>query len=92
MQPLGASGRWIDYALVARLPHSETGQPVVILGGLGRPGTEVLGEFMSDDAALQKMVEHLPSNWREKNVLVVLKTESTDSLAGPAEVVASEVW
>lgn len=92
MQPLGASGRWIDYALVARLPHSETGQPVVILGGLGRPGTEVLGEFMSDNAALQKMVEHLPSNWREKNVLVVLKTESTDSLAGPAEVVASEVW
>jgi hypothetical protein len=92
MQPLDSTGRWVDYGLIARLPRSASGQPTLILGGAGRPATEVLGDFVTDEARLQNAISLLPKGWENKNVIFVVKAESTDRIAGPPQVVATRVW
>ncbi len=91
-EPLDSTGHWVDYALIARLPRSETGQPAIIMGGTGRAGTEIIGDFAMDNVAFGRVLSVLPAHWEDKNVILVLRTKATDGLAGPPEVIASRVW
>ncbi len=41
-----------DYAIVARFTDADTGKPTVVIAGIGRGGTIVAGEFLTDSSDL----------------------------------------
>ena len=81
-----------DYAIVARLLDSKTGQFTVIAAGLTSSGTQTAGEFVSNRDILEKGLRGAPSEWQKKNLELVLETTVTDSTPGPPKVVAVYAW
>ena len=81
-----------DYAIVARLLDSKTGQFTVVVAGLTGSGTQTSGEFVANPQDIEKAVRTGPADWQTKNMELVLKTTVTESVAGPPEVVAAYYW
>ena len=81
-----------DYAIVARLLDSKTGQFTVIAAGLTGSGTQTAGEFASNRNYIERAVRTAPADWQTKNMEWVLQTPITESVAGPPEVVAAYYW
>jgi hypothetical protein len=81
-----------DYAIVARLLDSKTGQFTVVAAGITGSGTQAAGDFISNSEFLERGLQSVASNWQHKDVEIVLKTTLTDSVAGPPQVIASYVW
>lgn len=98
----GARRRWVmnktddhrlkDYAVAARLLNANTGNFVLILGGLGANGTQAATELVTDPHYLNTALRTLPRDWRSHNIAFVLSTTVTDDVAGPPSIVASSVW
>jgi hypothetical protein len=85
-------GQATDYAIVARLIDSKTGQFTVAVAGIWGAGTQAAAEFISDPANLEEGLRDAPPDWRTKNLELVLQTTVTDSVAGPPHVVAAYYW
>jgi len=81
-----------DFAVVARLLDSETGQFTIIAAGLTGTGTQAAGEFISNPTSLERGLRSVSPDWQKKNMELVLQTTVTDSVAGPARVVAAYAW
>jgi hypothetical protein len=81
-----------DFAIVARLLDSNTGQFTIVAAGLHGGGTQAAGEFVSKPESLEKAVRMLPAGWEYKSVEFVLQTNLTDAVAGPPSVVAYYTW
>lgn len=81
-----------DYAIVARLLDSKTGQFTVIAAGLTSSGTQAAGEFVSNRNFLEKGLRTVPADWQKKNLELVLQTTVTDSTPGPPQVIAIYSW
>ena len=81
-----------DYAIVARLLDSKTGQFTIIAAGLTGSGTQAAGEFVSSPEFLEKGLSGTPPDWQKKNMEIVLQTHVTDFVAGPPSVVAIYSW
>jgi hypothetical protein len=81
-----------DFAIVARILNSKTGQFLVVVGGIGMVGTQAAGTFISEpgdfDAALQKA----PPGWQGKNLEMVIETDVIDAGASRPHVVAFTTW
>lgn len=88
----GSSAQTLDYAIVARLMDSNTGQFTVLAAGLTGAGTAAAGEFISSPDLLERAFHDAPANWKKSNSEFVLKTKVTDGVAGPPSVVASYYW
>jgi hypothetical protein len=83
-----ASGRsTIDYALISRIVNSETGKPVVIVGGLYMYGTKAAGDFLADQN-LEGLASSIPLDSDQKNLQIILQTSVTEGVPGPPKVVA----
>ncbi len=76
-----------DYALISRITDSETGQVMVIIGGLYIYGTQAAGEFLSDPQ-LMSMAKSVLSDATHKNLQIVLETTVTQETPGPPHIVA----
>jgi len=81
-----------DYAIVARVHDSTTGQPVVVAAGLGDAGTESAGEFLSNPNYFAALVKQAPSNWPSMNMEVVIEAAVVDGHPGPPHILAVEFW
>ena len=81
-----------DYAIVARLLDSKTGQFTVVAAGVTGGGTQAAGEFISNSDFLDRGMRAIASGWQKKNLELILQTTVTDSVAGPPQVVASYAW
>ncbi len=81
-----------DYAIVARLLDSNTGQFTIVAAGLLGSGTQAASEFVSKPQFLEKALHELPAGWQNKNVEFVVQTQITDTVAGPPSVVAYYLW
>ena len=81
-----------DFAIVARLLDSSTGQFTVVAAGISGSGTQAAGDFVSNADVLEKALRTLPSGWQKKNIEFVLQTNVTDGVAGPSHVEAFYVW
>ena len=90
--PVGDLPETTDYAIVARLMDSKTGQFTVAVAGITSAGTQAAAEFVSDPEKLAEGLRDAPADWRTKNLEVVLQTAVTDSVAGPPHVVAAYYW
>jgi hypothetical protein len=82
----------VDYAIVARLLDSKTGQFTVIAAGLTSSGTQAAGEFVSNRDIMEKALHSAPAEWQKKNLELVLETTVTDSTPGPPQLIAAYAW
>lgn len=90
--PAGSSAQTLDYAIVARLMDSNTGQFTILTAGLTGAGTAAAGEFISSPDILERAFHDVPANWKNSNSEFVIKTKVADGVAGPPTVVASYSW
>jgi hypothetical protein len=81
-----------DYAIVARLHDTVTGEPVIILAGILGEGTEAASEVASNPAYLDAMLEKAPKNWDQLNLEAVIEANVIDGHPGPPTVLAVETW
>ena len=81
-----------DYALVARLLDSKTGQFTLTVAGLDGKGTQAAAEFVTNSELLEKGLHNAPKDWQKGNVELLLQSTITDSIAGPPHVVAAYFW
>ena len=83
------SPRVQDFALISRIRDSETGHPVVVIGGLYTYGTEASGEFLTDPGLMQAVARETWLNGNAQSLQIVLGTTVTDGIPGPPKVLAA---
>jgi hypothetical protein len=81
-----------DFAIVARLQNSKTGQFLVIVGGVGMVGTEAAGRFVTRQSDLDTALRAAPAGWQAKNLEMVLESDVIDGSASTPQVVALRIW
>jgi hypothetical protein len=81
-----------DFAIVARLTNSKTGQPLLIVSGIGMVGTKAAGYFISHEQDLKTALRAAPRGWERQNLEVVLETDIVDGSPSPPRAVAIKVW
>ncbi|MDE3187871.1 MAG: hypothetical protein KGM96_10165 [Acidobacteriota bacterium] len=81
-----------DYAIVARIHDSTTGQPVIIAAGISEEGTEAAGEILYNPVYLDSLLAKAPPDWEEKNMEAVIETQVIQGHSGPPNVLAVETW
>jgi hypothetical protein len=81
-----------DYAIVARIHDSTTGQPVIIAAGISEEGTEAAGEILYNPVYLQSLLAKAPANWEQMNMEAVIETQVIEGHPGPPTVLAVESW
>lgn len=82
----------VDYAVVTRLLHSETGQVVVEASGITQYGCRAAGELIASDSLLQRILRSAPKDWEDKNIQIVLRSRIVGMTAGAPEVLATYFW
>ena len=86
------TGTYKDYAIVARLLDPNTDQYVVVAAGIARGGTVAAGEFLVDPHHMDEMLKQVPSNWKQKNIEIVIETQVIQGRSGPPRISAVHVW
>jgi hypothetical protein len=81
-----------DYAIVARIHDSTTGQPVIIAAGISEEGTEAAGEILYNPVYLNSLLAKAPANWEKLNMEAVIETQVIEGHSGPPNVLAVETW
>jgi hypothetical protein len=81
-----------DYAIVARIHDSTTGQPVIIAAGISEEGTEAAGEILYNPVYLNSLVAKAPVDWEKKNMEAVIETQVIEGHSGPPNILAVETW
>ena len=81
-----------DYAIVARIHDTVTGQPVIIAAGILGEGTEAASEVLYNPMYLNAMLDRAPKNWDQKNLEAVIRTHVIEGNPGPPEIVDVESW
>jgi hypothetical protein len=81
-----------DYAIVARIHDSVTGQPVIVLAGILGEGTEAASEVVSNPVYLNAMLQKAPRNWEQLNLEAVIETNVIEGHPGPPTIIAVETW
>jgi hypothetical protein len=87
-----ATNNYRDYAIVARFTDSNTGQIAVVIAGIGRGGTRVAGEFLTDNADLAQLMRAAKQNGDKKNMEAVLSTQIIDGEPGSPKMEAVYFW
>jgi hypothetical protein len=81
-----------DYAIVARIHDSTTGQPVIIAAGISEEGTEAAGEILYNQVYLNSLLAKAPANWEKMNMEAVIETQVIEGHSGPPNILAVETW
>jgi len=81
-----------DYGLVARFRDPSTGGPVVVIAGLQRFGTDAASEFAVSSHFLDLLDRQFGSNWKSKNIEVVLRVDVVQGRAGAPIIEAIHEW
>lgn len=82
----------VDYALVARLPHSKTGEPLIAIAGVTQCGTRAAAEFITSAQALGELLKSAPHDWSSENMEFVLQTKVVNDIPTNPTVVAIRYW
>jgi len=87
-----ATNNYRDYAILARFTDVNTGQPAIIVAGIGRGGTRVAGEFLTDNADLAQLMRLAHAAGDKKNLEVVLSTQIIDGEPGSPKIETTYFW
>lgn len=81
-----------DFALISRLMTSNTGGPVLSIGGIGSFGTQAAAEFVSDPQKMNALLKSAPPDWENKNMQAVLRIKVVGYEPVAVDVVATSYW
>ena len=81
-----------DYAIIARVRNEQTGQPQMILAGIGMSGTAAAGEFLVDPAQAEALRRRIGAGFRDRDFEAVLSTDVVNGIAGSPKILAVTVW
>jgi hypothetical protein len=81
-----------DYAIVARFNDSTTGKLAIVVAGIGRGGTRVAGEFLTDPDDLLQLARAARLAGNKKNMEIVLSTQIIDGEPGTHKMEATYFW
>ena len=81
-----------DYSLVTRMNDPLTGEPIVILSGLGPYGTSAASEFVSNPDYFSQFSKQAPKGWESRNIQIVLETIVVNGRVSVPRVVAEQVY
>ncbi|WP_221313201.1 hypothetical protein [Granulicella aggregans] len=81
-----------DFALISRLQHSNTGGPVLTIGGIGSYGTQAAAEFVTSPDRMNDLLKSAPSGWEAKNMQAVLRIKVVGFAPVAVDVVATSYW
>jgi len=81
-----------DYAIISRVLHSYSGEPVITAAGTTNVGTRAAAEFLTNPAYLNEALAKAPPGWQKKNLQMVLYCKVIGSTPGPPKVVAAHFW
>jgi hypothetical protein len=87
-----ATNNYRDYAILARFTDVNTGRPAIVVAGIGRGGTRVAGEFLTDNGDLAQIMRLAHAAGDKKNLEVVLSTEIIDGEPGSPKIEATYFW
>jgi hypothetical protein len=87
-----ATNNYRDYAILARFTDVDTGQPAIVVAGVGRGGTRVAGEFLTDNADLAQLMRLAHAAGDKKNLEVVLSTQIIDGEPGSPKIETTYFW
>ena len=87
-----STNNYRDFAIVARFTDSTTGKLAVVAAGIGRGGTRVAGEYLTDSGDLAQLAHAAAQQGNKKNMEVVLSTQIIDGEPGTPKVEASYFW
>ncbi len=79
-----------DYALIARVHGPVTGQPQIVVAGIGMSGTMAAGEFIVDQQQTEELRRRLGPGLRDRDFEAVLSTEVINGVAGAPHIL--DVW
>jgi hypothetical protein len=81
-----------DYAIVARLHNEQTGQPEMIVAGIGMSGTAAAGEFVTDERRMEELRHRLGAGFKDHDFEAVLSTDVVNGIAGTPRITAVSEW
>jgi hypothetical protein len=87
-----AINNYRDYAIIARFTDGNTGEPTVIIAGIGRGGTVAASEFLTDSSDLVQLQRAAQAAGDKKNMEVVLSTQIIDGQPGSPKMEAVYFW
>jgi len=67
-------------------------RPVIIAAGLTQYGTFGAAEFLTNSEYFSEAAKQLPSDWRKKNLQIVLRVPVVNRIAGRPRILASHLW
>jgi hypothetical protein len=82
----------VDYALVARLPHSKTGGTLITIAGITQSGTRAAAEFITSAEGIKLLTKSLPEGWTSKNLEFVLETKVVNDIPTDPRIVVHRTW
>ncbi len=92
MMSPNSEGGTDDYALISRLPVSETGGPLITVAGIGQYGTQAAAEFVSSPDRMRDLLKSAPAGWQNKNMQAVLHIKVVGYAPVAVDVVATAYW
>jgi hypothetical protein len=87
-----ATNNYRDYGIVARFTDSNTGNIAIVIAGIGRGGTRVAGEFLTDNSDLTQLVRAFHQAGGKRNMEAVLSTQIIDGQPGSPKMEAVYFW
>ncbi len=81
-----------DFAIVARLLNSKTGQFLVILGGISDPASLAAEKIVSRQDLLDAALRAAPTGWQNRNLEFVIETDRIGDSDSSTRVAAMKSW
>ncbi len=81
-----------DYAILARVHNEQTGQPQIVVAGLGMSGTVAASEMLTNPQLAKQLQLRVGSDFRNRDFEAVLRTDVVNGIAGPPIILVVEVW
>lgn len=79
-----------DYAIIARIHAADTGEPQVIVAGIGMSGTAAAGELLTDPEQLEALRRRVGPSFDNRDFEAVISTDVVNGIAGTPKVLTVE--
>jgi hypothetical protein len=80
-----------DYAIVSRLHNEQTGQPEMIVAGIGMSATAAAGDFVTDKSRMEELRQRIGPRFKDHDFEVVLSTDVVNGIPGEPQIIAISV-
>ncbi len=80
-----------DYAIIARVHAEDTGQPQVLVAGIGMSGTAAAGELLTSAATMELLRQRVGKAFDHADFEAVISTDVVNGIAGSPKILTIAV-